>query len=158
MAELTKAHELCVQTWLNTDNALSLGDLRGKVVALFVFQMLCPGCVQHSIPQASRVHSLFDRSDVAVIGLHSVFEHHAAMTEVSLKAFLQEFQVEFPVAIDMPSAREEGPIPKTMRAYGMGGTPTLILIDRQGYLRKQKMGYEQDLAVGAELMALIRES
>ncbi|MEX2962538.1 redoxin domain-containing protein [Microbulbifer sp. TYP-18] len=157
MAELTKAPELCVQTWLNTDTALSLDDFREKVVALFVFQMLCPGCVQHSIPQAGRVHSLFDQNDVVVIGLHSVFEHHAAMTEVSLKAFLHEFQIEFPVAIDMPSGSVGDPIPKTMRAYGMGGTPTLILIDRQGYLRKQKMGYEQDLTVGAELMALIRE-
>lgn len=36
-------------------------------------------------------------------------------------------------------------------------TPTLILIDRQGYIRKHKFGAEQDLALGAEIMALMRE-
>ncbi len=80
------------------------------------------------------------------------------MTEVSLKAFLHEYRIEFPVAIDMPSEKANYPIPKTMDAYQMRGTPSLILIDRKGYLRKHKMGHEQDLIVGAEIMTLINES
>ncbi len=79
------------------------------------------------------------------------------MTEVSLKAFLHEYRIDFPVAIDMPSDIDTNPIPKTMATYQMGGTPTLLLFDRQGRLRKHKMGHEQDLVLGAELMALINE-
>jgi hypothetical protein len=149
--------KLEVQTWLNTTGELSLEALRGKVVAIFAFQMLCPGCVELSIPQARRVHEFFSQDDLVVIGLHTVFEHHEAMTEVSLKAFLHEYRVEFPVAIDMPSDDPGVPLPKTMQAYQMGGTPTLILIDRKGFLRKHKMGHEQELIVGAEIMALIGE-
>ena len=75
----------------------------------------------------------------------------------SLKAFLHEYRVNFPVGIDRPSGDDSDPIPKTMRAYNMQGTPTLLLFDRLGYLRKQKFGHEQDLVLGAEMMALIEE-
>lgn len=156
-SDLEKPPEFQIQTWLNTDRELSFAALRGKVVVVFAFQMLCPGCVEFSIPQARRVHSLFSQDDVAVIGLHTVFEHHDAMTEVSLKAFLHEYRIEFPVAIDEASDDPAIALPKTMQSYRMGGTPTLILIDRQGVLRKQKTGHEQDLVVGAEIMALVME-
>ena len=43
---------------------------------------------------------MFPTDKVAVHGLHSVFEHHAAMTPISLNAFLQEFQDSFPVAVN----------------------------------------------------------
>lgn len=152
---LVKALELQVQSWLNTDTPLSLEELRGKVVAIFAFQMLCPGCVQNSLPQASRVHALF-KDDVVVIGLHTVFEHHKANSRETLKAFMHENRIEFPVGVDKPSDGNN-PLPKTMWAYQMQGTPTLILVDRQGHLRKHKFGHENDLVLGAELMELIKE-
>ncbi len=49
------------------------------------------------------------------------------------------------------------PIPKTMRAYRLQGTPSLLLVDRHGRLRKQKLGQEQDMQLGAEIMSLLRE-
>ena len=155
---LIQASELDVQKWLNTETEISLELLKGKVVAIFAFQMLCPGCVEHSIPQARLVYEMFSKDDLVVIGLHTVFEHHQAMTEISLKAFLHEYKIVFPVGIDAPSENDGDPIPKTMQKYGMRGTPTLILIDRKGYLRKHKMGLEHDLQLGAELMALIDEN
>ena len=151
-----KAPELRVQTWLNTESPLSLEKLQGNVVAIFSFQMLCPGCVQHSLPQAKQVHSLFNQANVVVIGLHTVFEHHTANTEEVLKAFMHENRIKFPVGIDMPSDGSS-PFPATMSIYQMRGTPTLILIDKQGYLRKHKFGHESDLLLGAELMKLMEE-
>ncbi len=155
--KFNQAPELKVQKWLNTDEALSLEVLRGKVIMIFAFQMLCPGCVEHSLPQARLVHSTFSPADLVVVGLHTVFEHHEVMGEQALRAFVHEYRIEFPVAIDCPSQEEHQPLPETMRLYQMAGTPTLLLIDRQGRLRKQKMGHEHDLVLGAELMALIRE-
>ena len=155
--EHIKAPELIVQKWLNSDAEISLAALQGKVVVIFAFQMLCPGCVLNSIPQARQVHALFKDFDVEVLGLHCVFEHHDAMTEVSLKAFLHEYQIKFPVGIDMPSLNPTQSMPETMSLYQMGGTPSLIIIDREGRLRKHKMGHEQDLIVGAEIMNLVKE-
>ncbi len=44
-----------------------------------------------------------------------------------------------------------------MRRYAMQGTPTLILLDRDGRLRRQSFGHIPDLQLGAEIMALMRD-
>ncbi len=155
--DFVAAPELEAIDWLNTGGPVLLDALRGKVVLIEAFQMLCPGCVSHGLPQAMRVHRVFDREEVAVIGLHTVFEHHEAQgSRAALAAFLHEYKIDFPVGIDAPSGR--GGLPKTMARYGMQGTPTQILVDRQGRLRKQKFGWEDDLVLGAEIMSLVRDS
>lgn len=114
--------------------------------------MLCPGCVSHGLPQAARVAATFDPADVAVIGLHTVFEHHAAMPPVALEAFLHEYRIRFPVAVDAPG---DGPSPRTMAAWGLQGTPTLVLFDRSGTIRARHFGQVSDLALGAQIMQLV---
>lgn len=149
------APELSTTTWFNTRDPITLADLRGRVVAIEVFQMLCPGCVSYGIPQAQRLAQSFP-SEITVLGLHSVFEHHEAMTPVSLEAFLGEYGVRFPVGVDEPSP--EGGQPVTMRRYGFRGTPTLLLIDRQGRLRLNAFGLHEDLKLGAAVARLIDET
>lgn len=147
------APELSVTTWLNAGAPLSLATLRGKIVVLHAFQVLCPGCVSHGIPQAQRIFDSFDASQVAVLGLHTVFEHHDVMGEPALKAFVHEYRLQFPIAIDQPDGR--GGIPLTMAAYDMHGTPTLIIIDQSGHLRFHRFGQVSDLEVGAVIGALL---
>ena len=119
---------------------------------LHAFQMLCPGCVQAGIPQAQRIARTFDPAQVAVIGLHTVFEHHDAMTPNALAAFIHEYRLTFPIGVDRASP--SGPIPQTMAAYALQGTPSLILIDHRGRLRKQTLGAEDDMRVGADIARL----
>lgn len=142
--------------WFNTPQALALNDLRGKVVFVTAFQMLCPSCVSHGLPQAQRVREAFGEKDVAVIGLHTVFEHHQAMAPTSLEAFLHEYRIQFPVGVDAPD--EVGRLPQTMRAYEMRGTPTTLLIDRDGRLRTHAFGHLPDLQLGAQIAALLGEA
>jgi len=49
------------------------------------------------------------------------------------------------------------PLPVTMRAYGLRGTPSLLLIDRNGDLRRHAFGTEDDLTLGAAIATLIAE-
>lgn len=157
MATLRPAPDWRIAHWLNARQPLSLEALRGRVVLAVAFQMLCPGCVSHGLPQAQRARAAFPEDDLAVIGLHTVFEHHEAQgTPAALKAFLHEYRIGFPVGIDAQSA--DGSIPATMRAYGMQGTPTTLLIDRQGRLRLHKFGHLEDLQLGAALATLIGEA
>lgn len=149
------AHELDVAQWFNTKAPLTLAGLHGKVVLLHAFQMLCPACVRLATPQAEQVHEQFAGPDLAVIGLHTVFEHHDAMQPVSLAAYIHENRLRFPIAVDRPNSH--GGIPATMRAYDMQGTPTLILIDRQGRMRQHAFGHVPDLALGAEIGTLLAE-
>ncbi len=142
--------------WFNVEKPLALADLRGRVVVLHAFQMLCPGCVMQGLPQAQRVAETFKQEPVSVIGLHTVFEHHAVMSPEALAAFLHEYRITFPVGVDEPSP-DGFPLPMTMRAYQMRGTPTTILIDGQGRLRSQTFGAHSDLALGAAIGQLLSE-
>ncbi len=150
------APELFVSQWFNTPQPLTLEGLRGRVVLLHAFQMLCPGCVSHGTPQAERAHRLFRNTDLTVIGLHTVFEHHAAMTPVSLEAFIHEYRLTFPIGVDQPG--DGVPIPVTMQRYQMQGTPTSILISRDGKIRHQGFGQEEDMGLGMAIGSLLAEN
>jgi hypothetical protein len=155
MAAPRPAPEWRVRRWLNADAPLSLNALRGRTIFLVAFQMLCPGCVSHALPQAGRVGAAFDPEALAVLALHTVFEHHDAQGEDALAAFLKERRIAFPVGVDAPAT--DGGAPQTMRAYQMQGTPTLVLIDRAGARRFQKFGHVDDIALGAAIGALLSE-
>ena len=151
--KLREAPEWQVQEWLNVDRSMALADYRGRPIVALAFQMLCPGCVQHALPQLKRIRELFGESQLAVLGLHTVFEHHEAQGRPEvLKAFLDENRIRLPVAIDAPG--EDG-VPLTFRAYGMQGTPTVLLIDGEGRLRSQGFGHVDDLRLGAAIGSLL---
>lgn len=148
------APEITVDRWFNTPDELSLSALAGEVVVIEAFQMLCPGCVSHGLPQAQRIHEAFGE-EVTVLGLHTVFEHHDAMTPVSLAAFLHEYRIGFPVGVDAHD-HEHG-MPVTMARYQLEGTPSLVVVDRAGRIRLKAFGHVDDLTLGATLARLIDE-
>jgi hypothetical protein len=147
--------KLQVSSWLNSDRNISLDDLRGRVVVLHAFQMLCPSCVSHGIPQASAIHNTFPRNEVVVLGLHTVFEHHNAMGKEALEAFVHEYKLKFPIGIDQ--AAPDDRIPLTMQAYRLQGTPSIVIFDRAGQIRLQHFGRIDDLQLGAIIGQLIAE-
>ena len=153
---LKTADELIVSEWVNIEKPISMSELRGRIVVLHAFQMLCPGCVSHGIPQAIKIHNTFSRDDVVVLGLHTVFEHHAVMNSAALRVFMHEYKIPFPVGVD--TAQADHPIPLTMQSYELRGTPSLVLIDRKGVVRLHHFGQIDDLQLGAILGQLIAES
>ncbi len=147
--------ELKTSAWLNTDKPIKLDELLGRVVVIHTFQMLCPGCVSHGLPQALKIRNTFPESDVVVLGLHTVFEHHAVMGPEALKVFLHEYRIHFPVGIDQADAGSN--IPLTMQAYSLQGTPSFIVIDRKGKIRLNHFGVIDDMLVGAYIGQLLSE-
>lgn len=144
------APELDVSEWFGEPAPLE--SLRGRVVLVEAFQMLCPGCIRYGLPQAQKVRRMFPR--VAVIGLHTVFEHHEVTGPEALKVFLHEFGIHFPVAVD----RQDGhALPATMRRYSLEGTPTTLVIDKTGRLRFVHLGQVDDLTLGVLLGELLTE-
>src|SRR4051794_15239178 len=158
MNTLTRTRPESAPDWSTThwfgSAPLDLHCLRGRVVVLEAFQMLCPACVSHGLPQATRLTRTFG-PDLTVIGLHSVFEHHDAMTPTSLAAFLAEYRISFPVAVD--AHREGDPTPVTFSRYRMRGTPTTVLIDRDGNVRAHYFGVVEDMELGATVAHLLGE-
>lgn len=149
------AIELKTSAWLNSDKPIKLNQLLGRVVVMHTFQMLCPGCVSHGLPQALRIRKTFAENDVVVLGLHTVFEHHAVMGPDALQVFLKEYRINYPVGIDQ--AVPGSNIPLTMQAYELHGTPSIILIDRDGAIRLNHFGVIDDLLLGAHIGQLLSE-
>jgi thiol-disulfide isomerase/thioredoxin len=141
--------------WINSAKPLTLAELKGKVVVIHAFQMLCPGCVSHGLPQATAIYEMYRKQDVQVIGLHTVFEHHDVMTNEALTAFTHEYRLDFPIAIDRPS--DSGAIPNTMAEYKMQGTPTLVILDKNGCIRMNHFGRMSDMQVGSIIGHLLEE-
>ncbi|NRF70722.1 redoxin domain-containing protein [Aquincola sp. S2] len=147
------ALQLHVSRWFNTPKPIALDELRGKVVAVHTFQMLCPACVAHGLPQAMRLREAFSADQLAVIGLHTVFEHHPVMGPDALQAFIHEYQLRFPIGVD--EADPHGTVPRTMAAWGLRGTPSLVLLDRYGQARLSHFGRIDDLTLGAVVGQLL---
>lgn len=142
--------------WLNAPQPVTLDGLRGRVVVLHAFQMLCPGCVSHGLPQAVRVHRMFPQEQVAVIGLHSVFEHHDVMGPEALRVFLHEYRIPFPVGVDRAAPGRD--VPMTMQAYGLRGTPSVVVFDREGRVRLNHFGQIDDMQLGTVIGRLLAEA
>jgi len=149
------ASELETCAWFNTAEALSLYKLRGKVIVISAFQMLCPSCVSHSLPQANTLQALHPRSQLQIIGLHTVFEHHHVMTVDALQVFIHEYKLKFAIAADQPSSNND--IPVTMRKLELKGTPSIVLIDKQGRIRLNHFGHLHDLQLGSLVGRLLTE-
>jgi len=48
-------------------------------------------------------------------------------------------------------------VPETMRRYSFRGTPSLVLIGRDGRVRHHGFGAEDDMALGARIAAALAE-
>lgn len=149
-----KPPELAVSRWFNTEEPQTLAKLKGRVVVLLAFQMLCQGSRKHGLPQAHRFTQRFAPREVAVIGLHTVFQNHEEMSPEKLEDFIEKSGVRFPIGVDAPAGAKP---PKTMTAYELRGTPSILVFDRQGRLRRHYMGEVDDIRLAADTMALAIE-
>lgn len=153
--EAEPAPPLHARHWLNTERPVTLESLRGRVVVVQAFQMSCPGCILHALPQAARIQAAFDPAEVAVVGVHALFEHDEPTRTRALASFLYEYGVDMPVAVDVASL--DGRTPTLTEAYGFAGTPSMVLIDREGLMRAHVLGRPSDLLVGASIATLLAE-
>jgi thiol-disulfide isomerase/thioredoxin len=147
--------ELETAAWFNADTPPTLKDLKGRVIVLAAFQQHCPGSVRHGLPQAARLAGAFNDDEVVVIGLNTPFEEPAKQDKKALEAFVAEHGLTFPIALDKTNGKN---LPKTMEAYEIQGTPTILIFDRQGRLRRHYLGQVDDFRLGAEVMALTIEA
>lgn len=201
------APPLQLSRWAQGD-ARSLEDYRGQVVLIEVFQVNCPGCFVHALPEVIELHKQHAEHGLSVIGLATAFEDFDRNTDDNLERVLQhgelqgapleqlgkagllendklDYRLEFPVAVDelravdvdtsneavrafilsqLPDFDERGDddraiiihnarnflqkrthVPLTFSDYGLQGTPSSIVIDREGIIREVSFGWANHL-------------
>jgi hypothetical protein len=197
-----KAPNLIVSEWIQ-GRPTNIDKERGNVVLVEVFQVNCPGCFTHGIPQAIDMYMKYHDGGLRVLGVATAFEDFDKNTLDNLKLLLTtgevigapsrilaesgrlrpgnklSYKIPFPVGMDTlltfgPLTQDkvmdfiEANIPdfrsynekdresiyaqvqhylkrkqfsaKTFEEYGLGGTPSAILIDKNGVLRQTVFG------------------
>lgn len=120
------APALAVDEWVR-GRPTTLDELKGKVVLLDIFQIICPGC-HKAHPEIVRMQKQYKEDGFEVLGLAVVFELLGAQTPEKIRRYVDEKAYPYPVALD------QGLI-ETFRLYGARGTPYTVIIDRQGRIR-----------------------
>ncbi|WP_166608516.1 thioredoxin-like domain-containing protein [Kineococcus siccus] len=119
-----RAPQLVGRRWLNTGGvAVSLADLRGKVVLLDFWTSCCVNCL-HVLDELRPLEERY--SDVlVVVGVHSPkFRHEAE--PAALDAAVDRYEVHHPVLDD--------PDLVTWKAFTARAWPTLVVVDPEGYV------------------------
>lgn len=109
--------------WLNTDRALSLAALKGKIVLLDFWTYGCINCI-HIIPDLKKLETKY-ANQLVVIGVHSAKFQNEKETE-NIRRIILRYEIEHPVYNDSEYA--------VWSSYGVHAWPTQILIDPAGYV------------------------
>ena len=167
---------------------------RGHIVVLEVFQVNCPGCFIHALPDAIRIYQKYKDDGVRVLGLATAFEDFDRNTLDNLRLLAETglvigetrralaargqllegdrlpYSIPFPLGMDnltrisgepsqeaimgvvYPQVPDFDSQPEEIRMqikdysaetfekFALRGTPSTILVDRQGVLRDISFG------------------
>ena len=142
-----RASALVGRGWLNTGGrALSLADLRGKVVVLDFWTFCCVNCL-HVLDELRTLEAQFV-DELVVVGVHSPKFAHEADAD-ALAAAVQRYEVHHPVLDD--------PELVTWQAYTARAWPTLVVVDPEGYIVAQLAGEGHGPALAALVAELVAE-
>jgi thiol-disulfide isomerase/thioredoxin len=121
---------------------VKFSDFRGKVVILDFWATWCAPC-RIEIPQFIELQKQYGDSGLAVIGV-SLDEQGPEV----VKKFVKQFGVNYPVVMGNQ---------KVVEAYGgIVAVPTAFVIDRQGRLVSQHLGYNDKATFETEIQSLLR--
>lgn len=126
LAEPATAPQLDLAT---SDGRVSLHDLEGKVVLLDFWASWCGPCRQ-SFPWMNAMQDKYRDQGLEIVAVNLDQEPEAAA------AFLRDIPARFTVAYD--------PDGETPEAYGVMGMPSAYLIDREGRIHSQHIGFHND--------------
>ncbi|MGD8803508.1 MAG: redoxin domain-containing protein, partial [Gammaproteobacteria bacterium] len=201
------APDIQVETWVQ-GGPVNISTLSGQVVLVEVFQVNCPGCFLHALPEALHLHQTYQDKGLAVIGLATAFEDFDRNNLANLELLVTageltgeplrqlgkaglldgsrlDYSLPFPIGMDVliennmtvddaavhafitrqlpdfaswSEARKQPVYAKarnylesrthcaqTFESFNLQGTPSSILVDREGILRDVSFGYMNHL-------------
>jgi len=135
-----------VLQWLNTDKALRLGKLRGKVVLLDFWTYCCINC-QHILPDLARLEKKYP-DELVVIGVHSG-KFLGEKDSDNIRQAILRHEIRHPVVNDAEM--------QIWYSYGVRAWPTLILINPTGRIVGRHSGEGAFKAFDGVIASIIRE-
>ncbi len=138
----TPAPNLILKTMEN--GAVSLTDLKGKVVVLDFWATWCKPCVM-ALPLVTKVTDELENQGVVFYAVNQM------ESEAQVKSFLKDIGMDFAVALDKEGAAGQ--------AFGVTGIPHSVVIDKNGVIRKVHVGFGpgMDKLLKQEIQELLAE-
>lgn len=119
-----------------------LSDLRGNVVVANLWGTWCLPC-RDELPELVELARIYDDRPVVILGLAV---DSGDVDEI--RDFLEEFDVEYPNwMMGMDDA---------VATFGAVGFPTTVMVDAEGWIRKELLGPQTAASLTAEIEALLR--
>jgi thiol-disulfide isomerase/thioredoxin len=118
---------------------VTLDSLKGRVVVLDFWGTWCAPCMAE-MPTIAKVHRQFQsNANVVVLAVNPGWHEDTADT---VRTFVARKRLDLPVALDDNGAW------KLMKVEAL---PTLMVIDRQGHIRMEETGYDEDEPLETDL-------
>ena len=118
-----RAPELPQYPWLNTDQPLSIKQLKGRVVILDFWTYCCINCL-HILPDLKYLEQKY-KDSLTVIGVHSAkFDNEKEIGNI--RQSILRYDIEHPVLVDSGF--------RVWQEYAVRAWPTLMVIDPEGYV------------------------
>lgn len=121
---------------------------------VLVFQVNCPGCFSYALPLAEAIHQESSRLGLSVKALSTAFEDFDLNTRENTRSLVERGTlvgatrralgrdsyggtISFPVGVDAGIERGVG---ETFAAYRLLGTPSWLVLERDGRLLRSEFG------------------
>lgn len=137
-----------ITKWLNTNNPLSIHDLKGKVVLVDFWTYTCINCIR-TLPHVTSWYDKYNKDGFIVIGVHTPefeFEHETSNVEKAIK----QYKIYYPVAQDNNYA--------TWNNFNNEYWPAEYLIDANGIIRREDFGEGQYGQMEEAIQTLLRQA
>ena len=143
---LIRMPDLAPGQWLNTEHPLSREQMRGNVILLDFWDYTCVNCLR-TLPYVVVWHRRYASFGLVVVGIHApefgFARHHAHVARA-----IAEYEIGYPVLLDNEY--------QTWDRFAVKAWPTKVLIDRDGYIRRQWRGEGAYGEMERAIQALLR--
>ena len=133
-------------TWLNSP-ALTLAELKGKVVLVDFFEYSCVNCIR-TFPYLKEWQRRYAPLGLVIVGIHTP-QYGFSMDPVNVQAGVKQLGLTFPVAVDSEFQIAD--------AYQNRFWPRVFLVDKLGNIRFEHTGEGNYQEIEAEIQKLLRE-